>query len=314
MRFNVSMPGQNHIPPVDDHVIPAPQWSAHLAAPDFQRIASAVDECGYHAITISEHLAMPYFEVPRLGPYWLDALSAIAFIAGATRRVRVTTSVLVVPYHHPLALAKTLSTIDVLSGGRLDVAAGIGHAVREFEVLGIPFGERGAITDETLQAVIELWSSDEPFFDGHYFQVDGLAFAPKPVQKPRPPIYIGGNSRPALRRASRYDGWEPNPTSFAAEEVPPLLDYIRAQPDFAGKEQTFGVRWPGTVPGLDRPAFAALHGAGRASHASQVLERLAYLAGLGITAVTVPVPVTDSLSDYLDYLRWFDEEVITKIG
>lgn len=304
------MPGQNHIPPVDEHVIPAPEWSAHLRAPDFQQIAAAVDGGGYYGITISEHLAMPYFEVPRLGPYWLDALSAIAFIAGSTRRVRVTTSVLVVPYHHPLALAKTLSTIDVLSGGRLDVAAGIGHAVREFEVLGIPFGERGAITDETLQAVIELWSSDKPFFDGHYFRVNGLAFEPKPVQKPRPPIYIGGNSKPALRRASRYDGWEPNPTSFAVEEVPPLIDYIRAQPEFAGKEQTFGVRWPGTIPGLDRPVFAALDGAGRASHAGQILERLAYLAGLGITAVTVPVPVTGSLSDYLDYLRWFDEEVV----
>jgi probable F420-dependent oxidoreductase len=314
VRFNVAMPGQNHIPPVDDHVIPAPQWSAHLTAPDFQRIASTVDEHGYHSITISEHLAMPYFEVPRLGPYWLDALSAIAFLAGATRRVRVTTSVLVAPYHHPLALAKTLSTIDVLSGGRLDVAAGIGHAVREFEVLGLPFSERGAITDETLQAVIELWSADEPSFDGRYFQINGLAFEPKPVQKPRPPIYIGGNSKPALRRASRYDGWEPNPTSFDLEEVPPLIDYIRSQPEFAGKEQTYQVRWPGTVPGLERPDFAGLSAAGRSAHADQISERLAYLTGLGITGVTVPVPVTQSLAGYLDFLRWFDEEIITKAG
>jgi len=314
LRFNISMPGQNHIPAVDEHVIPAPEWSAHLQAPDFQQIAAAVDEGGYYGITISEHLAMPYFEVPRLGPYWLDALSAIAFIAGSTRRVRVTTSVLVAPYHHPLPLAKTLSTIDVLSGGRLDVAAGVGHAVREFEVLGIPFGERGAIADETLQAVIELWSSDKPFFDGRYFQINGLAFEPKPVQKPRPPIYIGGNSKPALRRAARYDGWEPNPTAFAVEEVPPLMDYIRAQQDFAGKEQTFEVRWPGTIPGLDRPVFAALSGAGLASHAGQILERLAHLASLGITTVTTPVPVTASLSDYLDYLRWFDEQVVTKLS
>ncbi len=211
---------------------------------------------------------MPYFEVPRLGPYWMDALSAIAFIAGSTRRVRMTTSVLAVPYHHPLALAKTLSSIDVLSGGRLDVAAGIGHAVREFEVLGIPFAERGAITDETLHAMVELWSSDKPFFDGHYFQIDGLAFEPKPVQKPRPPIYIGGNSKPALRRAASYDGWEPNPTSFEVEEVPALMDYIRSQQDFAGKEQTFEVRWPGTIhvdlpwaPGSCSPATGDAGGA-----------------------------------------------------
>lgn len=314
MRFNISLPGQNHIPPVDDHVIPAPRWSAHLAAPDFQRIAAAVDECGYYGITISEHLAMPYFEVPRLGSYWMDALSAIAFIAGSTRRVRVTTSVLVAPYHHPLALAKTLATIDVLSGGRLDVAAGVGHAEREFEVLGIPFGERGAVTDETLHALTELWSSDEPSFDGHYFQISGLAFEPKPVQKPRPPIYIGGNSKPALRRAARYDGWEPNPTSFAVEQVPALLDYIRAQPGYAGQERAFQVRWPGTVPGLERPVFATLSSAGLASHADQIAERISCLAGLGITAVTVPVPVTGSLGEYLDYLRWFNAEVVTKTG
>jgi probable F420-dependent oxidoreductase len=312
VRFNIALPGQNHIPPVDDHIIPAPQWSVELAAPDFQRIAAAVDAGGYHGIMISEHLAMPHFEVPRLGPYWMDALSAIAFVAGSTRRVRVTTSVLVVPYHHPLALAKTLSTIDVLSGGRLDIAAGIGHAVREFEVLGIPFGERGAITDETLQAMIELWSSDQPSFDGHYFQINGLAFEPKPVQRPRPPIYIGGNSKPALRRAARYDGWEPNPRSFTVEEVPPLLDYIRSQPGFSGQERTFQVRWPGTIAGLERPAFAALSGSGRASYADQITERLAYLAGLGITSVTVPVPVTDSLGEYLDFVRWFDAEIVAR--
>jgi probable F420-dependent oxidoreductase len=312
--FNIAMPGQNHIPPADEHVIDAPRWSAELAAPDFQQIAAAVDARGYDGITISEHLAMPYFEVPRLGPYWMDALSAIAFIAGCTRRVRVTTSVLVAPYHHPLALAKTLSTIDVLSGGRLDVAAGVGHAVREFEVLRIPFSERGAITDETLEAMVELWTSDEPFFDGRYFQIEGLAFEPKPVQKPRPPIYIGGNSRPALRRAARYDGWEPNPTSFSAAEIPPLIDYIRAQQEFSGKEQAFQVRWPGTVPGLDRPAFASLSAAGRAGHAGQIRERLGYLAGLGITAVTVPVPVTHSLGEYLEFLGWFDEEIIARPG
>lgn len=313
MRFNLSMPGQNHIPPADEHVIPAPAWAARLAAPDFQQIAAEADARGYYGITISEHLAMPYFEVPRLGNYWLDALSAIAFIAGSTRRIRVTTSVLVVPYHHPLALAKTLSTIDVLSGGRLDLAVGVGHAAAEFEVLRIPFGERGAITDETLEAMVELWSSDEPFFDGRYFRIEGLAFEPKPVQRPRPPIYIGGNSRPALRRAARYDGWEPNPTSFDIEEVPPLIDYIRSQPEFAGKEKTFGIRWCGTVPGLERPEFGALSAAGRAGHAGQITERLGYLAGLGITALTVPVPVTRSLGEYLDYLRWFDEEIIVAV-
>jgi Luciferase-like monooxygenase len=110
--------------------------------------------------------------------------------------------------------------------------------------------ERGAITDETLEAMLELWRSDEPSFQGRYFQIDGLAFEPKPVQRPRPPIYVGGNSKPALRRAARFEGWEPNPTEFSAEEMPPLIEYIRAQPDFAGKEETFEISWVGTLPGI----------------------------------------------------------------
>jgi probable F420-dependent oxidoreductase len=314
LRFNIALPGNNHIPPANDHVPAASLWATRLKAPDFQRIAAVIDGCGYHAITTSEHLAMPYFEVPRLGPYWMDALSVMAFVTGATRRVRVSTSVLVVPYHHPLAFAKALSTIDVLSGGRLDVSVGVGHAVREFEVLGTPFGERGAITDETIEAMVELWSADEPSFHGRYFQIDGLAFEPKPVQQPRPPIYVGGNSKPALRRAARYDGWEPNPTYFSVDEIPPLVDYIRSQRDFSDKESMFQICWVGSIPGVARPDFAALSEAGRIAHADQIIERLAYLARLGITTVSVPEPVTQSIDNYLDFVRWFDEEVIARVS
>ena len=311
MRFEVGMPGRNHIPPVNGHVPAAPAWATRLAAPDFQVIAGVIDRLGYYSISTSEHLAMPYFEVPRLGAYWPDALSVMAFLAGATRRVRVGVSVLVVPYHHPLILAKALSTMDVLSGGRLELSVGVGHAVREFEVLGVPFTERGAITDETLEAVTELWSADEPSHHGRRFRIDGLAFEPKPAQRPRPPIFIGGNSKPALRRAARYDGWEPNPTDFPVEEIPPLADYVRAQRAVADRDPDFPIRWVGTVPGVGRPAFHELSGAGLRGHADQVLDRVAYLESLGVTTMWVPEPVTESIGEYLEFLHWFDEAVIT---
>ncbi len=309
MKFRVAMPGTHRIPAANDHVPEAADWSHRLAAPDYNRILAAIDELHYDAVTSPEHLGMPYFEVPRLGPYWMDALSVMSFICGATRRVRVDTSVLVAPYHHPLALAKALSTIDVLSGGRLDVSIGVGHAVREFEVLGVPFADRGRITDETLEAVLVLWSEEEPEFHGKFFDVQGLAFEPKPMQRPRPPIYIGGNSKPALRRAARFDGWQPNPTDFSVEELPALLDYIRAQPDFAGKESTFEVSWVGAVPGAERSTFTELDSGGRSLYAEQLAERVRYLAGLGVTMVSTPLPVTRSVEEYLEYLRWFDEVV-----
>ncbi len=314
MKFRVAMPGTHRIPPANDHVPEAADWSHRLAAPDYQRILAAIDELRYDAVTASEHLAMPYFEVPRLGPYWMDALSVMSFICGATRRVRVDTSVLVAPYHHPLAFAKALSTIDVLSGGRLDVSVGVGHAVREFEVLGVPFADRGRITDETLEAMLALWSEDEPEFHGKFFDIEGLAFEPKPVQKPRPPIYIGGNSKPALRRASRFDGWQPNPTEFSVEEVPGLLDYIRAQPEYAGKESTFEIYWVGAVPGLERPVFADLDSSGRSGLRDRLVDRLGHVAGLGVTMISTPLPVTRSIEEYIEYLAWFDEEVAGELA
>src|SRR5262245_21528532 len=121
MRFSVLLPGSARIPPVAD-------WVPGLTPADYQRFIGTVDELGYHAIEVPEHLALPVHEVPRLGPYWLDALTAMAFIAGASRRVRVDASVLVLPYHHPVKLAKALATLDVLSGGRVNFSLGVGHA------------------------------------------------------------------------------------------------------------------------------------------------------------------------------------------
>jgi probable F420-dependent oxidoreductase len=313
MRFRLGMPGVHHIPPADDHVPGAATWSTQLRAPDFHRILAALDELHYDSIAAPEHLGMPYHEVPRLGPYWMDALSVLSFIAGATTRLRMATSVLVAPYHHPLPLAKALATIDVLSGGRVEVSVGVGHAVREFEVLGVPYSARGSITDETLEAMLEMWTSDEPSFHGRHFQIDGLAFEPKPVQQPRPPIFIGGNSEAALRRAARYDGWETNPVGFSLGDLPGKLDYLRAQPDFAAKEETFQIHWVGSIPGIGLPVFSALSEPDRKSYAAQLAEGLNHLGGMGVTAVSAPVPVTGSISEYLDFARWFDEEVVVPL-
>ena len=307
MRFDVAFPGNHHIPGTAE-------WSWTASPADRQRMVREIDDLGFDAISVSEHFAMPYFELPRLGAYWMHALSVLAFVAGATRRVRLEATVLVLPYHHPLALAKALATIDVLSGGRLNVSVGVGHAVREFEVLGVPFSERGARADEILDAMNVLWTSDEPVFRGRFYDIDGLAFEPKPVQQPRPPIYIGGNSKPALRRAARHDGWQPNPTNFSIDEVPPLLDYIRSQPEFEGKEKTFDLFWlpfPGTGPALP---FKTASASDLASYRDRVLEGVRRLDEIGVTRTSVPVPASSSVDEYLDALRWFAQEVAPHAG
>jgi probable F420-dependent oxidoreductase len=307
MKLNVALPGTHHIPGT-------PEWTWRLTPAELRRAAAAADANGYDALTAPEHFAMPYFEVPRLGPYWMHALSVMSFMAASTDRIRIDASVLVLPYHHPLDLAKALSTIDVLSAGRLNVSVGVGHAVAEFESLGVPFTERGARSDEILAAMEELWSAEEPVFHGRYYTIEGLAFEPKPVQDPRPPIYVGGNSPAAIRRATRYDGWMCNPSHCTLDDLPGLLDQVRAQPDFAGKEATFDLHWMGAPPLWGEGAFGQASPAALSSFKERLLEWFAQLAGLGINRNSLPLAHTDSLGEYVDYLAWFAAEVRPEIG
>jgi len=304
MKFHVPLPGNHRIPP-------CPDWVLRLRAPDYQRIAGAVDSLGYEVLGTSEHFVIPLFEVPRLGPYFMHALTVMAFVAGATRRVRVDAHVLVVPYHHPVELAKVVSTLDVLSGGRVNVSVGVGHARKEFEILGQPFAERGKITDEALEVMKTCWENPRPRFEGRYFEIDEVAFEPVPIQQPIP-IFVGGNSRPALRRAARHHGWQPNPVNFSAAEMPPMLDYIRSQPEFAGKEHSFDVMMGlgmGPLP-FSAPMFGKASAMERAELRDRLIEALRKLESYGTTSTSFPNLPTGSLEDYLEALEWFALEVM----
>ncbi len=187
------------------------------------------EEFGYDALYCGDHILIPK-NIASMYPYSetgeypggpsgeaLELLTLLAFLAGQTSKIRLVTSVIIVPYRDPLVAAKALATLDVLSQGRLVVGIGVGWMREEFEALNLlPFEERGAVTDEYIRAFKELWTSDSPHFEGKYVQFDDIVFLPKPVQKPHPPIWVGGESRPALRRTAELaDGWYPlgsNPT------------------------------------------------------------------------------------------------------
>lgn len=307
MDIDVPFVGHNRIPG-------QPAWISDLTGDRWTTFVRAVDELGFHGITTSEHFAMPENELDRLGPYWAHAISVLAFIAGATKRVRLDTTVLVLPYHHPLDLAKALSTIDVLSNGRLNVSIGVGHAEREFEALGVPFKERGARTDEFLAAMRELWTAERPVHHGRFYDIEGLAFEPKPVQQ-LPPIYVGGNSQIALRRAARHDGWQPNPMQLHPREIPEHLEYIAAQPEFTGKAGTFDVFWVGDVAHrVKQLRFAELAGSARAQLAEDLVGAYTRLGGFGVRRAQVAPVGTSSLEEYLDYLAWFAAEVVPALS
>lgn len=309
MKFDILMPGTNR----------APYFCAfahHLDTQGYRTILEVIDELDFQTVTVSDHLGMPLHEVPRLGGHWDEALTVMAFVAGATRRVRIDASVIIAPLHHPLRLAKAIATMDVLSGGRVNLSVGVGHAVREFEVIGVPFRERGVIADEVLDALEAIWTKDVPKFSGKYFQIDGLVLDPRPLQDPRPPIYVGGNSKPALRRAARFEGWQPSPIDFGPSDIPPLLDYLRSQPAFNGKEGTFDVNWVPKPSQTDLPrGFIGADSASLTRLKDELVERyVETFPSLGITRTCVQAPQSIAdLEEYLDYLRWFASDVIAEV-
>lgn len=195
-----------------------------LATPDqLVAIAKHGEELGYHSLMFGDHIVVPnsiaspypYTETGEFpgsaSGHAMEQLTVLAFLAGQTQTIRLVTSVIIVPHRNPLVAAKALATLDVLSKGRLIIGVGVGWMREEFEALGLPpFEERGAVTDEYLRAYKELWSSDNPTFEGKYCRFSNISFLPKPVQKPHPPIWVGGESRRAMRRTAHFgNGWNP---------------------------------------------------------------------------------------------------------
>lgn len=139
-----------------------------------------------------------------------EPIVTLSYLAAQVQRIRLGMSVLVIPYRNPVLTAKMLSSIDVFSQGRLMLGAGVGWMEGEFEALGASFRDRGAVTDEYLQVMIECWTNDNPVFHGRFYDLDRVAFRPRPLQSPHLPVYIGGNGEPALQRAARVgQGWLP---------------------------------------------------------------------------------------------------------
>ncbi len=175
------------------------------------RVARAAEESGFESIWTGEHVAMPIHDNPVPTPPetpLLDSLIALTTVAAHTRRVRLGTGILVLPHHNPVVVAKALVSLDVVSGGRLIAGFAAGYVEAEFAALGVDFHRRGAITDDYLAAIRVLWTDELPRFAGRFAAFDGIRFEPKPVQRPHPPIIVGGHAAPALRRAARFaDGW-----------------------------------------------------------------------------------------------------------
>jgi probable F420-dependent oxidoreductase len=193
------------------------------ASQSLATLARTGEELGFAIISVSDHVIIPK-AIDSTYPYnesgtfagspsgeCLEQLALLSFLVGVTSSAKLLTSVMVLPHRPPVLTAKMLATIDVLSNGRLIVGCGVGWMREEFEAIGAPsYDERGAVGDEYIRAFKELWTSDNPTFKGKYCRFANVAFAPQPIQKPHPPIWTGGESPAALRRAGRLaNAWYP---------------------------------------------------------------------------------------------------------
>jgi probable F420-dependent oxidoreductase len=199
------------------------------------RLAIRAEELGFDSVWASDHVFNVSYVFERIGdkPYY-DPLTILSYVAAVTTHIRLGTSVLVLPYHHPMRLAKAAATLDVLCGGRLILGVGVGVIEQEFNALGSVYAERGASTDEAIAIMQALWTQAVPSHQGRLYRFSGMPFAPKPVQKPHIPIVIGGVSRAAIRRAARVgNGW--HPLAMAPEVLREHMRYLAEQAQAAGR-------------------------------------------------------------------------------
>ncbi len=301
-----------------------------LSAPDaLIPLVTGAEAMGWDYATFSDHVVIPNaihatypysdtgeFPGGAAGPRH-EQLTEVAFIAAKTTRLRLVLSVMVVPHRPALLTAKILSTIDVLSAGRITVGIGAGWMREEFEALQTPdFAARGVVTDEYLDAFKALWTQSTPSFAGQYVAFDDISFEPKPVQTPHPPLWIGGESGPALRRTARVgDGWYPigtNPTfpldSLARYQA--ATTKLRGLAEKAGRDPS-SITLAYRVARYGGPAALASDGNHQlfTGDNSQIAADIVALRDAGVTSLDIGFPGANAQAMLLEMQRFRDQVI-----
>lgn len=273
-----------------------------LGKADLGDVARVVEDAGFDAIAMTEH---PYPDDRWLaegGHHSYDPFVSLAYMAAATRRLRLVTYVLVAAYRNPYLSAKAIASLDSVSRGRLTVGMAAGYLRSEFDVLGADFANRGAILDDTIAAMRDAWAGRE--HGGERFPARGHSMVPAPVQLGGPPIWIGGNSRPARRRAVRLgDGWMPiaqTPEMAAITRTPPL-ETIEELAEQVAAMHADRLAAGGAPLDVAFAPFEQRHGRGAdaAEFARGLGARVGAYADAGVTWLTIE-PTSRSFADFRD--------------
>jgi probable F420-dependent oxidoreductase len=303
MRFSIQLP--------TDKIQYGTELTSQASIAEMARVAEAA---GYWAGSVTDHPFPTDRWMRGGGHHAMDPFVALSFAAAATTRLRLMTNILVLPYRNPFLAARSVATLDWVSGGRLILGAALGYLKGEFKALGVDFERRNELADQALVAMKAAWTQSVVEFKGDGFEALGNVLEPKPMQKPHPPIWIGGNSRRAIRRAVEHgDGWIPfatpaqlAPTARTAsvqsiDELRARIDYLREHAARIGR----------TAP-LDIAFAPILLHDGDPLETSSALDQIGRLRELGVTCFMMGVPCT-TRAEFCENARRYAEEVVSKL-
>jgi probable F420-dependent oxidoreductase len=285
-------------------------WEAQAGVDELASITRIAEHAGFDYVAVCDHVAIPKDDAPAMATTWWDSISTLSYLAAITHRIRLLSHVYVLPFRHPLMAAKQWMTLDALSGGRAILGVGAGHVEGEFAALGVDHSRRGALLDESIDAVRAAFDGEYTSHAGTTWSYDEMGLSPRPVQQ-RLPIWVGGSSPAALQRAAeRGDGWLPEgPPEGGMSAGIARLRELRAR---VGKADE-----PFTVGALSGPLYVGepRWDIGRAVHGSpeQIAGFLRVLAGLGVDQIQVTFRSRD-VHELYDQLRVFGAEVVPLVG
>ena len=307
MKLNVGVPKSMKVAAM------VQPWEDPLSGDDVGRLMAEADALGFNKCMLGEHFVIPREHVALSGDWYFHTVVALGFIGGRTRNLRLSSSVSILPLQNPIVQAKAWSTLDWLTGGRAEALFGVGWLKEEFDILGVPFDKRGRMADEYVAAMIELWTKDEPEFEGEFVSFKNVGFGPKPIQQPGVPIWFGGDAQAVQKRVAKFgNGWSPFRTP--PETFPDCIDFIKSQPEYDGRKLDFFFALEMLNVGAHHEVLDDPRAPGTADKA-KILDQIGWLSELGITETIVPLPpgVADSEA-YLDRLRWVAAEIMPAVG
>lgn len=283
-------------------------WETSAGATELALVAQAADRAGFFYVAVCDHVAVPADLAPAMGTEWWDTVATLGWLAGITEQVHLLSHVYVPHYRHPLQVAKAFATLDNVSNGRVILGVGAGHVEGEFEVLGVPFAERGRLLDESIDALRAAFAEDYPTLPGPRWPAADVGQHPRPVQVDGPPIWVGGSSPAALRRvAERGDGWLPQ-GPVTAEQVARIRE-LRAA---AGRKDTLDL---GAMMG---PVYVGepdwdLGGPALTGSPEKLAHVIGKFAGLGIGHVQVRLR-SRSHEELIDQIERFGADVLPMLS